>query len=150
MRSRFEELEAGLVASVRAGLSLEDAALKAGVSVNTVRGWAREGRKRPEGRFAGFAAVLDAAPRRSRAATTSWFPREPTLGDSTMAESQMAWDEFQAHLATAVRAGNTQAMKLYADLHRATAEERPKASDALTALDELAAARQSRRQRAAG
>lgn len=136
MRSRFEELEAGLVASVRAGLSLEDAASRAGVSVNTVRGWAREGRKRRDGRFGAFAAVLDAAPRRS-----------PT-GGPPAGDSQMSWDEFQAHLATAVRAGNTQAMKLFADLHRATSEQRPKASNALTALDELAAARRSRQERA--
>lgn len=136
MRSRFAELEAGLVASVRAGLTLEDAALKAGVSVNTARGWAREGRKRPDGRFAGFAAVLDAAPRRSPS------------GHSAAGDSPMAWVEFETHLAAAVRAGSTQAMRLYADLHRATAEERPKASDALTALDELAAARRSRQEMA--
>ena len=130
MRSRFEDLQASVLVSVRDdGLTLEDAAARAGVPANTVRGWARQGRKQPDGRFGSFAAALDASRDDARDATP------------------MDWAEFEDHLATAVRSGSTTAMKLFAALH---ADERPGAttgstgSDVLDDLDELAQARQKR------
>jgi hypothetical protein len=130
MKSRFDDLQGALLASVRDGLTLDDAATRAGVSVNTVRGWVREGRKNAEGRFAPFAAELDAA-------------RVSTVGDT----AEMSWTEFESYLAAAVRAGSTTAMKLYADLHGKDRGDSRESTivDSLAALDELAAARKSRR-----
>lgn len=131
MKSRFEGLQDGLLGSVRDGLSLDDAATRAGVSVHTVRGWVREGRKHPEGRFGVFATALSAA------------QSEPQNLDPNQSGS-MAWAEFEGHLAASIRAGSVTAMKLFADLHRAQVPEQPAESGSLGRLDELAAARQRR------
>jgi len=120
MRSRFEALSEGLLAAVRDGLTLEDAATRAGVSENTAKGWAREGRKHPEGRFGQFAVALDAA------------------RDQVRSSEPMDWTEFEDHLAAAVRAGSVVAMKLYAELHRSddSAAARPSGdADVLADLD---------------
>ncbi len=111
--------------AVRDGLTIEDAAVRAGVSVNTVRGWARDGRRNPDGRFGSFALNLDAA----RVA-------EPASGP-------MDLDELREVTAAAARKGSTSAMKLVLDLLRAdSGQDRP--TDSLSRLDELAAKRQNR------
>jgi hypothetical protein len=125
VRSQFEDAGGVVLDAVRDGLTIEDAAVRAGVSVNTVRGWARDGRRNPDGRFGSFALNLDAA----RVA-------EPASGP-------MDLDELREVTAAAARKGSTSAMKLVLDLLRAdSGQDRP--TDSLSRLDELAAKRQNR------
>jgi transposase len=127
MTSRFDDLAGQLIGAVRAGQTLDAAAAQAGISIATVRTWARRGRKDPEGRFGEFARALDAA-------------REASRGDP----SALDRSEFERHLAKAIRGGSVQAMKLWATLHReddAPAEP----GDEFERFDELA----KRRDRAA-
>ena len=125
MKSRFEDLNGAVIAAVRDGLTLDDAATHAGVSVNTVRGWFREGGKNPEGRFGVFAADVKAA-------------RE------SVPDGPMDLDELRAVIAHAARKGSTQAMKLALELLRVDDPGASKPSDPFSDLDELAAARRTR------
>lgn len=127
MISRFEQVADQLVGAVRAGATLDAAAAQASVSVHTVRDWARKGRKEPGGRYAEFATDLAAA--RGRPAR--------------LESSEMDWDEFEAHLAKAVRAGSVQAMRVFASLHRPDAEAGAQA-DGFARFDELATRRRGR------
>ncbi len=127
MRSRFEQVAGQLVGAVRAGATLEAAAAQASVSVHTARDWARKGRKDPEGRFGRFAVDLAAARERP----------------ARLESSEMGWEEFDAHLAKAVRTGSVQAMRLFASLHRPDGEAAAD-GDEFARFDELATKRRVR------
>ncbi len=127
MRSRFEQVAEQLVGAVRAGATLETACAQASISVHTARAWARKGRKDAEGRYAQFAADLAAARERP----------------ARLESAEMGWDEFEAHLAKAVRAGSVQAMRLFASLHRPDGEAAVE-GDEFARFDELATRRQGR------
>ncbi len=124
MTSRFDDVSGELIGAVRAGQTLERACRAAGISVHTVKGWARKGRRDPESRFAAFAVALEAA-------------RNAGRSDS----SALEWDEFEQHLAKAIRGGSVQAMRLYASLYRP--DEAPaEPGDAFERFDELARRRE--------
>lgn len=94
------ELTAAVAARVELGASFRDAAQAAGVSPETARGWLRRGRNNPDGDCGDFARAIDAA--REAAAKRP----EP-----------MSEAEFREHLEAAIRAGSTQAMKLWANTY---------------------------------
>jgi len=123
MLSRFGQVADQLVGAVRAGATLDAACAQAGVSVHTARDWARKGRKEPGGRYGAFA--VDLAEARGR--------------PGRLESSEMAWDEFEAHLAKAVRGGSVQAMRLLASLHRPDGEQGE--GDDFAHFDELATRR---------
>jgi hypothetical protein len=60
-QSNFENLNARIIELVTDGETLADACDGVGLPYATARGWVKEGRKRPEGRFGGFAQALDDA-----------------------------------------------------------------------------------------
>jgi transposase-like protein len=51
--------QTAVVGSVRAGSSIDEAAVKAGVNVHTLRRWLSTGRKHPDGPYGPFAALVD-------------------------------------------------------------------------------------------
>lgn len=94
MRRFTPEVRAALLAHIRTGSTLADACEVTGLSVNTAKTWLRRGRREITGDYADFVAAIDQA--REAAAT-----------------AEMTGNEFQAHLAAAVRRGSVQAMKLW-------------------------------------
>jgi predicted transcriptional regulator len=119
--SRSEAVRGELVGGLKAGLSVADAARRAGVAERTVRHWLTRGRREPDGRYASFAAEVDAA--------LSAVPSGP-----------LAEGELREAVARAVREGSVPAMRL------AWQMERDAATDAKggegDAFDELAERRQ--------
>jgi|ERR1035437_1274875 transposase len=107
--SRFESVKDALIASVRSGLSVEEAARGEGVNVHTVRSWLAKGRKAPQGRYGRFASEVDAMRSLQR------LPDRSELRALTR-------EELEGLLAEKVRAGSVPAMRLWADLHRAEFE----------------------------
>ena len=128
MTSRFDEVAGQIVGAVRAGVTLDAACRQAGVSVSTAQGWAKRGRKEPDGRYGGFARDLEAA-----------------RGAAVPARADMDWAEFEACLAKAIRGGSVQAMRVYASIHRpGEGSEQPAQPDAFAEVDDLAQRRASR------
>jgi transposase len=107
--SRFESVKDGMVALVRSGLSVDEAASREGVNIHTVRSWLSKGRKEPQGRYGRFASEVDAM----RSLQT--LPDRSKLGAFTR-------DELERLLAEKIRAGSVPAMRLWVDLHRAEFE----------------------------
>lgn len=105
----FEAAREGLLASVRAGVTVDEAARSAGVRVNTVRSWLSRGRKAPEGPYGRFAAEIDAS-------------RELKRLPAPLELRALTRDELERVLAEKVRAGSVQAMRLWVDLHRSEFE----------------------------
>lgn len=130
MRSEFDRVNSLVLDGVRDGLTLEDASSRAGVSVNTVAGWARTGRKEPAGRFGAFASALDDA-------------RETAAG--SLPAGPMDLEELREVVAQSARKGSVQAMKLALELVRLDGAEGSRPADPFSELDELAAARRNRR-----
>lgn len=116
----FEAAREGLLASVRAGLTVDEAARLAGVRVNTVRSWLSRGRKAPEGPYGRFAAEIDASRELKR------LPARSEL---------LTRDELEGLLAEKVRAGSVPAMRLWVDLHRAEFEQGEKVDDPFAEFD---------------
>lgn len=110
-------------------MSVEDAARAAGVKINTVRGWLRDGRKDPDGRFGRFAADLDAV--RAEA--------------PTVRAGALDLEELRELVAKAARGGSVPAMRLALDMLRGAEQPSAAAADSLAAIDELAAVRQRKR-----
>lgn len=69
-QSNFENLNARIIELVADGETLADACDGVGLPYATARGWIKEGRKRPEGRFGGFAQALDDARSNGRTSPT--------------------------------------------------------------------------------
>ncbi len=99
-----------------------------GVSDRTFQRWLAEGRAKPGSDYADLAKAFDAA-----------RPAELMTGPMTD-------DEFELHLAAAIRSKNTQAMKIYADRRKGAGAD----DDSKPAADPLASVHQLRAQRATG
>ena len=110
-----------MLASLRAGASIDEAARNVGVNINTLRTWLRNGRKEPEGRYGEFALEVDAI-REARQ-----LPDRAELAALTR-------EEVEAILAEKARAGSIPALRLWVDLHRAEFEAQP-AGDELSWMD---------------
>jgi hypothetical protein len=61
MTSRFDDVSGRIMDEVAAGATLLDASDRAGVPVNTARGWVTRGRRDPDGPYGEFVATLAAA-----------------------------------------------------------------------------------------
>jgi hypothetical protein len=95
MLTRFTpEARDAILAGLRAGLTLGEAAHQADMPVQTVKNWLARGRSEEDTDHAEFAEAVDAA--REAAALAP-------MGDA----------EFLGHVARAVRSGSVQAMKLW-------------------------------------
>lgn len=112
------------LACLRSGASMAEASRTVGVPERTVQNWLSRGVREP-GPFALFAADVTAA-------------RE------SVPAGPMDLDELREVVAKAARAGSVQAMKLALELVRMNTEDVEKPAGSLAAIDELAAARQSR------
>ena len=126
MRSLFTpEARGAVLQGVRSGLSIAEAAERAGLSGQLVRNWASQGRAEDGtgSEHAAFAEALDAA--REEAATAELSERE-----------------FHAHLNRSVRAGSIQAARLWWTIH-GSAPEPEYPPDALDALKAQRAARRA-------
>ena len=122
MMSRFtEESCAEIVAGVRSGLSLEEAALDAQVAPKTLRNWLTRGRKETNTPHAAFAAAVERA---REAAQTA-------VMDET---------EFRACLNAAIRRGSVQAMRLWVAIR----DDGPHEPDGIDALLRRRAERRER------
>lgn len=140
-RTKFTpENTALIVSTLRAGGSFAEACRTVEVRQKTAEGWLTRGRRETEGPYAAFAkAVADA--------------REE------FDQAGMDEDEFDKHLARAVRAGSVQAMKLWWQIHGGKDPDSPDAEDAkpgdrdpfteIEQEDELAEKRAAREGRAA-
>jgi transposase len=106
----FESVKDELLASVRAGATLDEACRAAGVNVHTARSWLSRGRKAPTGRYGRFASEVDATRQLQR------LPRHSELRALTP-------HELEGLLAEKVRAGSVPAMRLWVDLHRTEFEQ---------------------------
>jgi hypothetical protein len=93
-----------LLDAIRAGLSLADACSATGVSLNTVKGWLKRGRREDGTDYAAFSADVDQA-----------------RADAAAAE--MGLLEFRAHLNAAVRRGSVAAMRLWWAVHQRDPDE---------------------------
>jgi transposase-like protein len=124
MRREFTPANArAVIDAVREGLSIAEAAQKAGLSAKTVRNWLSRGRSEPaDTPHAAFAAALEEARDEAR--------------DAALTE-----EEFYARLDRAVRAGSVQALRLWWQVHGTRDDEHPP-----DALDALRARRDERRQ----
>jgi transposase-like protein len=101
--SKFTEANrAILLDRFAAGVTVEEAARGLDLYPKTVKGWLTRGRRETEGPYAEFAEAVAAAREEAKAAAANVMTR----------------DEFDEHLAKAVRAGSVQAMKLYWEIDR--------------------------------
>ena len=130
-KSDFERVAPLVVAAVRSGATLGEAAASNGVAERTVKQWLTKGRRDPASGYASFATVID-------------FMRE--FRAETSKEEPVDDEEVLLHLSKAIRSGNVQAMKVYVDAYRKRGEEgsEKKAPDALADVDELAKRRAGR------
>jgi transposase-like protein len=123
MKAKFTtEATQAVIASLRAGRTISEAAEDAGVASQTLRNWLSTGRAERGTELAVFASLADAA--RDEAA-----------------HAPLDEDEFHDRLNAAVRAGSIQALRLWWAVNREHDEERPP-----DALDALRAQREARRQ----
>ena len=121
-RTSFESVKEALLASVRAGATVDEAARHEGVKVNTVRTWLAKGRKEPQGRYGRFASEVDATRQLQR------LPQRSELQEFT-------YEELERLLAEKIRAGSVPAMRLWVDLHRAEFERSEQADDPFAEFD---------------
>lgn len=118
------EARGALVERFAAGCTIPDAAAAVGISEKTIKHWLTRGRQEQVGEYADFARRVDEA--RSLAKDLPGQMDEP---------------EFRQHLETAVRKGNTQAMKLWADLYVDPPPEADEPVDPLAKFDAVASRR---------
>ncbi len=116
------EVRAMVVEHVAAGASVADAARRAGVREETLKGWLARGRREDLGPFATFAADVSEARRRAQ-----------------QSPGQMSVAEWREHVERAVRGGSVQAMKLWADRFLIPLDELPEVPT--SAITRLAARR---------
>jgi transposase-like protein len=122
---RLERVREPFLAAVRAGASMAEASRVVGVADRTMQNWVKRGGRESGTDFASFAAAVTAA-------------REEIVS------GPMDLAELREVVARAARKGSVQAMKLALELARMDVAEAVKPVDALSRLDELAAARQRR------
>lgn len=122
MRSTFDAEARGMViGGVRAGLTLGQAAVHAGLAPSTVANWASRGRSEIGTPHARFAEAVDAA-------------REAAQAE------ELTEREFHSRLDHAVRSGSVTALRLWWTVHERDDEPPPP-----DAVDALAAQRLARR-----
>jgi DNA-binding CsgD family transcriptional regulator len=110
--SKFtDENQAALLERFAAGATVDEAARGCGIRPKTVSGWLTRGRRGGDenDRYVSFAAAASKARADARAA----------------AASAMTPEEFDEHLAKAVRAGSVSAMKLFYEIQRDRRGEDP-------------------------
>lgn len=119
------DLRERLLVMIGGGATVDRLAEAAGVTPRTIKRWLAEGRRDPGGELGGLAKAFDSAP-------------EPVqLGAGVMTD-----EEFELHLAAAIRRRDVRAMKIYEDrrLKRDGGDEQSaNPVDPLAELDELAA-----------
>lgn len=97
-----DDVTKAIVARIEHGVSFKDAAIAEQVKPETARSWLTKGRRESTGAYAEFAAAVEEARAKAEAAATK----------------PMTDDEFNEHLASAVRNGSVQAMKLYDEIRQ--------------------------------
>jgi predicted transcriptional regulator len=127
--SEFERAAPVIIAAVKAGATVAEAAQQAEVPERTVKRWLTDGRRDASGPQGSFAFAIDFIREH----------REQTKADSTEPVDDA---EVQLHISAAIRGGSVPAMKLWTDVYRKRGndgDEKP--ADPLGGLDELAAKR---------
>jgi len=117
---RITEVGGTVVGAVAAGVSLADAARRAGISERTLYNWLKRGEHEPDSTYGMFAAAVAAARDHSTQA--------PPMTD----------DALRVAVSRAARAGSIQAMRLYWEMLHADTGDEEAPDDPLLALDELA------------
>jgi hypothetical protein len=115
----FERLNAAVLASLLAGVSVADAAVEHGVAARTIERWLAKGRENPDSKYGPFARAVD----EQRA------EREVPTGAMDGAEFRQAID-------TAVRKGSIPAMRLWAELYLGEEQEEPPDTSKIASLAE--------------
>lgn len=123
----FERHSDAVLAALRDGASIPDAARQVDVGDSTVKGWLRRGRDDPKSKYGGFAASVDAA-----MSARKLPPKDELPADL---------DEVVLLTSRAARSGNVQAMRLLSEL---LTPEAAGSTDELTKFDELARRRAQR------
>lgn len=126
------EVAAGLIRSVKAGATIDEAARRLGVPVNTARGWLRDGRRDPAGKYGSLALLVDGH-RRDRQETEKAAAKAD--GPLTVAEAEML-------LSRAAREGSVAAVRTW--LERFAGPQPASETDPFSQFDELAAKRSRR------
>ena len=123
MRALFSpEATGAVIRGVRSGLTIAEAAERAGVAPQLARNWLSRGRREVDTAYSAFAIAVDEA---REAAQTE----------------ELTEEEFHAQLNRSVRAGSVQALRLWWQIHGQDREE-PRPEDK---LDRLIARRDARR-----
>lgn len=99
----------GLIARIADGATLDEASRACGIRPKTVAGWLTRGRRDAGGPYSEFAAAVERAREKARSA----------------ASKAMTPDEFNEHLAKAIRAGSVSAMKLFYEIRREQESDEP-------------------------
>lgn len=99
-RPKFEDVSPQIIGCLRGGMSVADAARECGTKEGTVKHWLTKGRREPESKYGGFAALADAI-RQER--------------DEPAETERMDRDEVMRQLEKMIRKGNSQAAKLWLD-----------------------------------
>jgi Asp-tRNA(Asn)/Glu-tRNA(Gln) amidotransferase C subunit len=99
--SQFDTTCEEIVASVRAGASIDESARQVDVAVASVRRWLRDGRKNTEGRYAAFAAAVDEARGQRKQA------------ERAIKEGPLTGEEADLLIARAARRGSVPALRLW-------------------------------------
>ena len=122
-RLSFEELAPQILASLKAGASVADAARFCGTREGTVKHWLSKGRREPESKYGDFAAEADAI--RAK--------RELPMLDGPVDDA-----EVEMHLSRAIRNGSVPAMKLWLEVYRPKRKADGDPVDPMAEFDKLA------------
>lgn len=98
----FEDYSDAVLALIRDGASIPDAARELEIGEPTIKGWLSRGRKDPKSKYGGFAASVSEA----------FTERKLPANDDRPADR----DELLILASRAARAGNVQAMRLLGEL----------------------------------
>ena len=98
----FDQHSEAVLAAIKAGATLPDAAREAGVSHPTIRGWVTRGHKDPTSKYGGFAAGVDAALTKRKLPENTDLPADR--------------EELLVLVSRAARAGSVTAMRLLSEL----------------------------------
>jgi hypothetical protein len=118
------EDQALVLESVKAGCSIEEAALQAGRPVASVRRWLSQGRKRPDGNHGEFARAVDGARGERQQA-------ERALKDGPLTPS-----EADLLLAKAARKGSVPALRLWFE-QRTAGDSKSRGDDARKLIESV-------------
>ncbi len=110
----FESHHLAVLAAIRKGASVADAARSLHIASRTVERWLAKGRNQPQSRYATFAATVD----RLRAAR-----RAPT--PTFAAANCMDEHELFVRVSEACRAGSVQALRLYWQMLQSRPDGKP-------------------------